>query len=224
MLELLFIDLPTGLFSYFAIVFLIMKYMGDRVHDVHTEGTPRSETISDVAKPLASESPSAKKSSPVGSDNPVQAVTTPEFKRPEHWPSDSVLVRHHLTQLIALANEAHPIERFDGTREAYQNLLRSLVEGMLEDPARIHTLELERRQQIHLVDSPSSETVIFETASLAANEPISYLPEDATLRRHALQLIVSRLEEHFPRPTDSTLIRHYEQWVDSELEKLKECA
>lgn len=224
MLELLFIDLPIGIFSYFAIVFLIMKYMGDRVHDVHTQGNSRSEVIRDVAKPLSTENTSTNKTSPLGADVPVKPATSQEFKRPEHWPTDSVLVRHHLTQLIALANEAHPIERFDGSKVAYQNLLLSVVEGMLEDPAQIHTLELERLKQIQLEDTPPSKTVILEMSTMAANEPISCLPEDATLRRHALQLIVSRLEEHFPRPTDSTLIRHYEQWVDSELEKLKECA
>ena len=215
MLELIFIDLPIGVFSYFAIVFLIMKYMGDQVHDVDGVDTVQGAQNATVAKPQT-----ASPSTPIKT-----AYTAPQEEAlPEHLPTDCVLIRHHITHLIALANEAHPIESFNGSRESYKDRIQSLVEGMLKDPAQITALELHRKKHAPAEVAQPSELVVVASDSEAANESMSLLPEDATLRRHTLQLIVSRLEEHFPRPTESTLIRHYEQWVDSELEKLKACA
>lgn len=46
------------------------------------------------------------------------------------------------------------------------------------------------------------------------------LPQDASLRRHAIQSLAAAWERQYPRPTDPTLRRHYDQWLASEFESL----
>lgn len=240
MFEAIFIDLPLVLAGYAGMVFLIMKYLGDTVHDAGAVVTSKTETPAAPApaaralEPEISEILTAELSeAPVASKSATDEVMDESY--PDFLPTDAQLRRHYLTNLLTIATTLHPRPEEATLRRHHRQLALSLVEGMLEHPQTIEALEDLARERNRLVAPVSAFVaadipVPSDAAAPAIElpelpEPTSLsdrltLPEESTLRRHVIQQLLARVEEVFPRPAESTLRRHYDQWLASEVEDL----
>ena len=234
MFEAIFIDLPLVLAGYAGMVFLIMKYLGDTVHDAGAALTTKPETpaapvpVARALEPEISESLTAELSeAPVASEAAIDAVVNESC--PDFLPTDAQLRRHYLTNLLTIATTLHPRPEESTLRRHHRQLALSLVEDMLEHPETIEALEDLARERSLLVAPRyafvAADIPVPPVATAPAIEPTSpsaqfNLPEESTLRRHFIQQLLARVEEVFPRPTESTLRRHYDQWLASEVEDL----
>lgn len=237
MLEAIFIDLPLVLAGYAGMVLLIMKYLGDTVHDAGAALTTKPETpaapvpVARALEPEISESLTAELSdAPVASETAIDAVVNESC--PDFLPTDAQLRRHYLTNLLTIATTLHPRPEESTLRRHHRQLALSLVEDMLEHPETIEALEDLARERNRLV-APKYAFVAADipvppmaaAPAIELPEPTSpydrvSLPEESTLRRHFIQQLLARVEEVFPRPAESTLRRHYDQWLASEVEDL----
>lgn len=234
MFEAIFIDLPLVLAGYAGMVLLIMKYLGDTVHDAGAALTTKPETpaapvpVARALEPEISESLTAELSeAPVASWAGTDAVVNESC--PDFLPTDAQLRRHYLTNLLTIATTLHPRPEESTLRRHHRQLALSLVEDMLEHPETIEALEDLARERNRLVAPVhafvAADIPVPPVATAPAIEPTSpsdrlNLPEESTLRRHFIQQLLTRVEEVFPRPAESTLRRHYDQWLASEVEDL----
>ena len=234
MFEAIFIDLPLVLAGYAGMVLLIMKYLGDTVHDAGAALTTKPETpaapvpVARALEPEISESLTAELSeAPVASEAGIDAVVNESC--PDFLPTDAQLRRHYLTNLLTIATTLHPRPEESTLRRHHRQLALSLVEDMLEHPETIEALEDLARERNRLVAPRyafvAADIPVPPVATAPAIEPTSpsarfNLPEESTLRRHFIQQLLTRVEEVFPRPAESTLRRHYDQWLASEVEDL----
>ena len=234
MFEAIFIDLPLVLAGYAGMVLLIMKYLGDTVHDAGAALTTKPETpaahvpVARVLEPEISESLTAELSeAPVASGAGTDAVVNESC--PDFLPTDAQLRRHYLTNLLTIATTLHPRPEESTLRRHHRQLALSLVEDMLEHPETIEALEDLARERNRLVapvyafvaaDIPVPPVATATAIELTSPSARFNLPEESTLRRHFIQQLLARVEEVFPRPTESTLRRHYDQWLASEVEDL----
>lgn len=238
MFELIFMDLPLLVAGYAGVVFLILKYMGDKVRDVGTVATEIERPSSSMAKSLIAET-EIKESGPVVLEDAQHPLSTPTKGEvasevmPDFLPTDAQLKRHYLTNLLTIVTTLHPRPQEATLRRHHRQWILSLVEEMLEHPETIERLEdlaRERRRQdapiIEVVsvsqDSPelAGDSTIIDVSQPSLHDNRVTLPEESTLRRHVLQHLLARVEEVFPRPSESTLRRHYDQWLQSEVENL----
>lgn len=234
MFEAIFIDLPLVLAGYAGMVLLIMKYLGDTVHDAGAALTTKPETpaapapVARALEPEISESLTAELSeAPVASGAGTDAVVNESC--PDFLPTDAQLRRHYLTNLLTIATTLHPRPEESTLRRHHRQLVLRLVEDMLEHPETIEALEdLARERNLLVVpmyafvaaDIPVPPVATATAIELTSPSDRLNLPEESTLRRHFIQQLLARVEEVFPRPTESTLRRHYDQWLASEVEDL----
>ena len=167
----------------------------------------------------------------------------------EHLPQDFQLRRHyvtHLTSMLLALKQPRPSEL--SLSRHFDALIASELDDCLHNAVAVDCLvaryDLHRKNAVQhtstvkavveFVVEPVVEltAVVTESASespmMTTQVPVtiaqpktSILPEDSTLRRHALTQLYATVEACLPpRPTDYTLRRHYEGLFNAELEKL----
>ena len=238
MFEALFIDLPLALIGYALIIFILMKVQGDLVHDAEgvasrsrIDGPGSTLAREDVAKTHASRDESQHETvqivEAVSACDPDHSVDDDHL--PPHVPTDFQQRRHFITHLYTLATDVYPRPDDLEERRSYIERVQASVTRMLHDPEEVAAMEKRR------LDRSNSEASFVSSAGDAQTSlqpgghsgtikrtggDVLALPQDASLRRHAIQTLAAAWEKQYPRPTDPTLRRHYDQWLASEFASL----
>lgn len=231
MFEVIFIDLPVVLVGYAGVVFVILKYLGDTVHDVGAvavkhEVPASSESMRLVVEKVTREIQLMEREDAVESALPAPDEIVSEIY-PDFLPTDVQLKRHYLTHLFTIATTLHPRPEEATLRRHHRQRVICLVEEMLEHPETIDAIEALAREKsrldtpvVHIVGDasqvPSLDFSVIDDGSCLQSECIT-LPQENTLRRHFIQQLLAKVELVFPRPTESTLRRHYDQWLESQV-------
>ena len=239
MLEILFLDIPLALVGYCGTVFLIFKYLEVSGKDSHRNNARDKDprVLNSKNEFGTKEVKNAPTLAFGGYDLPLESA---EVKEPGNTtavcvPTDSILKRHYLSNLLTIATSIHPRPEESILKRHHRQLVLSLTQDMLDDPEKIESLEDVARENRRFSDrlfsiarenvapswvEPSVPSQAIVAIGLYPDEHQRTIPEESTLRRHFIQSFLTKLEERHPRPTDNTLIRHYNQWLDSEVDTL----
>ena len=161
MFDLIFFAIPAAVTGYAATLFVLMKFMGEELHDVSdtlaAEGILASQETQQKAAPLntAAATPNTPEEA-WGHFNQTLDVGL------EHIPTDSMLKRHYLTHLHTLAVSLHSQPEEATLRRHHAQLIDRLVEEMCQNPEMIEafTNEILERSRSQLKASPSSNSII----------------------------------------------------------------
>jgi hypothetical protein len=116
----------------------------------------------------------------------------------DHLPQDSTLRRHYLAHLHAIIDALNPARPTDSTLSRhYDALIHAEIDQCLSEPAAIERLQhrfddhkktaAQKIQQAEVIAKPVVKAKISQGEPVASSaSPV--LPEDSTLRRHAIQL------------------------------------
>lgn len=139
-----------------------------------------------------------------------------------HVPQDATLRRHyqnHLRSMLVSLSSPSPTD--SALKRHYETQLASELEHCLVDESRAQRLiEHYTAYRRAITKSTAGLSAVISPQPDKAEVVNSYIPQDATLKRHFIGHLRSMLEAlAFSRPTDSTLQRHYETLIKTELDK-----
>jgi hypothetical protein len=162
---------------------------------------------------------------------------------PGNLPQDAMLRRHYLAHVRAMIESLHPPRPADSALSRHHDAMlnaemeqclvsEAAMEQLTHRHAACKTTVIQQTPKfdeavIPQIPEPAAiETPLIDAGISHEEPPVQaqsenpLLPEDSTLRRHAMTHIKSLVESAMPpRPTDSALRRHYDAMRDSELEK-----
>ena len=189
-----------------AVVFMVISKVRKNSDEPKIETTPKkaSETVAKpIVKPVQNNSPVAETELVVKSEEVAVAVapkktvaTTPTPSQKNiQIPQDSSLRRHTLSQLHALLDshkESRPTD--SALSRHHDSLVEVKVGSYTNDVDEVLCLVTYYENQLEILDTTEVAPVKEITAQKITAElevAKSVLPEDSTLRRHALQLQAS---------------------------------
>ncbi len=188
-----------------AVVLMVISKVRKNSDEPKIEATPNkaTETVTKpIVKPVQNNSPVAETELVVKSEEvavavaPQKIVVTPTLSQKNiQIPQDSSLRRHTLSQLHALLDSHKESRPTDSTLSRHHDsLVEVKVDAYTNDVDEVLCLVTYYENQLEILDTtevaPVKENAAQKiTAELEVAQ--SALPEDSTLRRHALQLQAS---------------------------------